>query len=235
MNSQPPPAPDEVRSAGQYLRPLRDTAANVLVAATAVMLFVAIIRLIPSGSGPDFGTRAQEGFYTFVSVPTIVFPLAAVLLSLLVKPQHRQARLITQVALVEYGVAAFFGLIFGFLIGLIKIGSDSGRMAFEELLLRVTWLTVFAVAAYATYQIWRNLFYTPKPKPEPGVYGQPKQPAPEHAVAETQLMTPGSAPTHPGPAHAAPETEAPATYDPFNEPTMVVPQQDPAGEDPPRR
>ena len=227
MHSQPPPGPEETRSAGQLLRPVRDTAANVLVAAAAVLLFVAIVRLIPSGSGPGFGTRAQDSFYTFVSVPTIAFPLAAVLLSLLVTPRHPHARLIAQVALVEYGVAAVFGLLFGFLIGLIQIGSDSGRMAFEELLLRFMWLVVFAVAAYATFRIWRHLFHTPKPKPEPGVYGQP-QPAPEP-------MPPGPAPTLAGPAHAAPDTAAPAAYDALNGPTVVVPRQDPAAGDPPRR
>ena len=131
MTSQPPPVPDEVRSASQYLRPLRDNAAYVLVAATAVLLFVAIIHLIPSGSGPDFGTRSMESFYSFIGVPTIAFPLAAVLLSLLVRPQHPKARLIVLVALGEYAVAAFFGLLFGFLIGLVKIGTYSGRTTFE--------------------------------------------------------------------------------------------------------
>ena len=48
MTSQPQPAPG---SASQYLRPLRDIAAYALVAAPAAMLFVAIIRLIPSGDG----------------------------------------------------------------------------------------------------------------------------------------------------------------------------------------
>ena len=224
MNSQPPLVPDEVRSATRYLHPLRDLAANVLVAATAVMLFVAIIRLIP-GSGSGFGTRAQESFYSFVSLPTIVFPIAAVLLSLLVKPEHVHARLITVVALVEYAVAAAFAVLFGFLIGLIKIGSYSGRLAFEELLLRVTWMLVFAVAAYATYRIWRNLFYTPKPKPEP-VYVQAHQ------------IVPG---VHPdGPSYDQPAGEQSAahsgahSYDALNAPTVVVPQQDQADEESPK-
>ncbi|HEV8175892.1 MAG TPA: hypothetical protein VGP91_19800, partial [Actinoplanes sp.] len=72
MTSQPQPAPGD---ASQYLRPLRDIAAYALVAAAAVMLFVAIIRLIPSGVGLDFGSRAQDSFYSYVNVPTIFFPL----------------------------------------------------------------------------------------------------------------------------------------------------------------
>jgi hypothetical protein len=186
VTSQPQPAPGDARSASQYLRPLRDIAAYALVAATALMLFVAIIRLIPSGVGQDFGTRAQDSFYSYVNVPTIFFPLGAVLLSLLVTPQHPNAKLVTVIAMVEYGVAAVFAVIFGILIGLINIGRFSVRTVFEELLVRAAWLAVFAVAAIATYQIWRHMFYTPKPKPQPGVYGQP------------QYGVPGTHPGQPG-------------------------------------
>ena len=170
MTSQPQPTPG---SASQYLRPLRDIAAYALVAAPAAMLFVAMIRLIPSGVGLDFQSRAQDSFYSYVNVPTIFFPLGAVLLALLVRPQHGKARLITLIALTEYAVAAVFAIVFGILVGLIKIASFSVRTAFEELLVRAAWLAVFAVAAFAVYQIWRHLFHTPKPKPQPGLYGQP--------------------------------------------------------------
>jgi hypothetical protein len=189
VTSQPQPAPGD---ASQYLRPLRDIAAYALVAAAAVMLFVAIIRLIPSGVGLDFGSRAQDSFYSYVNVPTIFFPLGAVLLSVLVQPRHPQAKLVTVIALVEYGVAAVFGVVFGILVGLIKIAGFSVRTAFEELLLRAAWLAVLAVAAFATYQIWRNLFYTPRPKPQPGVYGQPR------------YGVPGTYPGQPGYGQPAP-------------------------------
>ena len=193
MTSQPQPAPDEARSASQYLRPLRDIAAYALVAAAAVMLFVAIIRLIPSGVGLDFGSRAQDSFYSYINVPTIFFPLGAVLLSLLVQPRHPKAKLVTVIAFVEYGVAAVFGVVFGILVGLIKIAGFSVRTAFEELLVRAAWLAVFAVAAFATYQIWRHLFYTPRPKPQPGVYGQP-----QYGVPGTYPGQPGYGPPAPG-------------------------------------
>jgi hypothetical protein len=196
VTSQPQPAPAEARSAGQYLRPLRDIAAYALVGATAVMLFVAVIRLIPSGVGQDFGTRAQDSFYSYVNVPTIFFPLGAVLLSLLVRPQHPKAKLLTVIAVVEYGVAAAFGIVFGILIGLINIAQFSVRTAFEELLVRVAWLAVFAVAAFATYQIWRHLFYTPRPKPQPGVYGQPQYGVPGAYPGQPGYGQPGQ-PGHP--------------------------------------
>ncbi|WP_205650134.1 hypothetical protein [Actinoplanes solisilvae] len=173
MTSQPQPPPGEVKPAGQFLRPLRDLAAYALVGAPALLLLVAVIRLIPSG--PDqFGYRTQDSFYGFVNTATIFMPLAAVLLALLVLPRHPKAQLITLIALVEYGVVALFGVLFGLLIGLINHASNNGaRVAFEELLVRAAWLAVFGVAAYAVFRLWQGLFQVAKPKPQPGVYGQP--------------------------------------------------------------
>lgn len=174
MTSPPPPQP-EGRSALSLIRPLRDLTAYAFVAAPAVWLFVAIIRLIPSGVGQDFLTRVQNSFYSFVNVELIALPIAAVLLATTVQPAHKNAKLITIVALAEYAVAGFFAIIFGFLIALVKISGFSIRVAFEELLVRAAWLAVFAAAAYAVFLIWRNLFYTPKPQAPPGMYGQPQQ------------------------------------------------------------
>ena len=174
MTSTPPPQPQPGRPVVPVIRPLRDLAAYALVAAPAVWLFVAIIRLVPSGIGQDFLTRVQNSFYSYVNLEIIAMPLAAVLLATLVEPRHRHARLITLAALVEYAVAAFFGIVFGFLIAVVKLAGFSVRVAFEELLVRTAWLAVFAVAAYAVLAIWRSLFTTPKP--QPGMYGQPQQP-----------------------------------------------------------
>ncbi|WP_433725225.1 hypothetical protein ACQP2Y_05715 [Actinoplanes sp. CA-051413] len=177
MTSTPPPQPAQPpgRPVAQVIRPLRDLTAYALVAAPAIWLFVAVIRLIPSGVGQDFLTRVQNSFYSFVNIELIALPLAAVLLATLVQPVHKHAKLITIAALVEYAVAAFFAIIFGFLIALVKIAGWSVRVAFEEFLVRAAWLAVFAAAAYAVFLIWRNLFYTPKPKAQPGMYGQPQQ------------------------------------------------------------
>jgi hypothetical protein len=192
VTSQPQPDPGEGRSASQYLRPLRDLAVYALLGAAAVMLLVAVIRLIPSGVGLDFGSRAQDSFYGYVNLPTILFPLGAVLLSLLVQPQHPKAKLVTIIAVVEYLVAAVFAVIFGILVGLIKIAGFSVRTAFEELLVRAGWLAVFAVAAFATFQIWRHLYYVPKPKVQPGVYGQPQYGAPGTYPGQPGYGQPGA-------------------------------------------
>jgi hypothetical protein len=192
VTSQPEPSPGEGRTAVQFLRPLRDLAAYALVAAPAVLLLVAVIRLIPSSVGEQFASRTQDSFYSFVNLPTIAFPLGAVLLALLVKPQHPKAKLIVLAAAIEYAVAAVFGVIFGILIGLVQIAGFSVRTAFEELLVRIAWLAVFTVVAFATYQIWRNLFYTPKPKPQPGMYGQAQYGAPGAYPGQPGYGQPGA-------------------------------------------
>jgi len=218
VTSQPQPTPGEGRSAGQYLRPLRDLAAYALVGAAAVLLFVALIRLIPDGPG-QFGFRTQASFGGFVNLATITFPLAAVLLSLVVAPRHPKAQLIVLVAVVEYAVMAVFGVLFGVLIGLVNdAGNNGARSAFEGLLERVAWLAVFAVAAYAVYLIWRNLFYTAKPKPQPGTYGQPQyhQPGaypgqPGYGPPPVQPQ-PGYPPAPPQGGFPAPPPQQPGVY-----------------------
>jgi hypothetical protein len=166
-------SPPESTSVGQTLRPLRDLASYALVGATAIWLLVAIIDLIPDGSG-QFGGRTEGSFGEFVNLPIVAFPIAAVLLALLVQPRHPKARLIVLAALIEYAVAAFFGVFFGLLIGLINLAADAGaRAAFMGLLVRLGWLAVLAVAAYAVFLIWQRLYMPPKaPRPAPGVYGQ---------------------------------------------------------------
>jgi hypothetical protein len=178
VTSTPPPQQPPGRPGGsaiQVIRPLRDLTAYALVAAPALWLFVAVIRLIPSGVGQDFLTRVQNSFYSFVNVELLLLPLAGVLLATVVQPMHKHAKLITIAALIEYAVAGFFAVLFGFLIALVKIAGWSVRVAFEEFLVRAAWLAVFAAAAYAVFLIWRTFFYAPKPKPQPGMYGQHPQ------------------------------------------------------------
>ncbi|WP_051807580.1 hypothetical protein [Actinoplanes subtropicus] len=232
MTSQPQPVPGEVKSAGQYLRPLRDLAAYVLVGATAVFLFLAVVDLI----GDGFGYRTQGSFGNFINLVTIGFPLAAVLLSLLVQPRHPKAQLIVVAAAVEYAVMALFGVFFGVLFGLINEADHNGaRSALEGLLSRVAWLAVFGVAAFAVFQIWRNMFFTPRPKPQPGMYGQPQYNQPGTYPAQPGY---GPPPGQPGPGYPPPPAPgyppapgqqgfAPATYGQpapaWNQPAAQIP------------
>ena len=145
MSTQQEPGGE--KSANQFTMPLREIAALVLLGATALLLLVAVIRLlIPGDARPDFLDRASGSFYDFIGLDRILFPFLAVLLATHLRPAVGRARVITLVALIEYGVAAFFGA------------------------------GVLAIAAYAVFRIWQGVYYVPKPKPQPGMYGQPTQP-----------------------------------------------------------
>jgi hypothetical protein len=233
VTSQPQPAPGEDKTAGQYLRPLRDLAAYALVGAAAVLIFVALMRLIPDGDN-QFGYRTQDSFYGFINLATIFFPLGAVLLALVVQPRHPKAQLIVVAALVEYAVMAFFGVFFGVLIGLINHADNNGaRLAFEELLVRAAWLAVFGVAAYAVFGIWRGMFQVARPKAQPGVYGQPPQYNPGAYPGQ-----PGYAPAPPGyqpqppppgyqPQQGYPQPGYPQQQPPWNQPASAPPATPP--------
>ncbi|BAL86075.1 hypothetical protein AMIS_8550 [Actinoplanes missouriensis 431] len=167
--SPPGPPPATGKSVWQYLRPLRDLAVYALAGVPAVLLATAVLDLF----GDGFLVRTQYSFGSFVNLATIFMPLAAVVLSLAVQPVHPKARVIALVTLVEYGVAAFFGLVFGVFFGVSNIASTSPWSAFLELLARAAWLALFALVAYAVWQIWGGMFAAPRP--QPGVYGQPFQ------------------------------------------------------------
>ncbi|MFE9959747.1 hypothetical protein [Micromonospora sp. NPDC005299] len=184
MTSPAEPASGDTTQASQLTKPLRELAALVLLGANAVLLFVGLLRLlVPVDDYSTFSGRAGSTFFAFIGLESTVLPLLAVLLATHVRPVLPKAKLITQVALVEYAVAAVFGAL-TLLIWLVGRLADGEVLdAFLGLLTRLAWLAVFAIAAFVVFKIWRTLYYVPKPKPQPGVYGQaqpgwPQQPGP---------------------------------------------------------
>jgi hypothetical protein len=178
VSTQPEPASTTgertEKQASEFTHPLRETAALALLGATALLLLVGVIQLlIPGDLRPGFLDRASGSFDSFLGLDRIGFPFLAVLLATHLGPAVGRARLITLVALIEYAVSAFFGVVFGLLIAFANTAGDSARVAFEQLLARVAYTGVFAVAALAVLRIWRGLYYVPKPSNPPGVYGQP--------------------------------------------------------------
>jgi hypothetical protein len=181
VSSQPEPAGTAggggatgEKSASQFTLPLREIAALVLLGATALLLLVAVIELLfPGDLRGGFTDRAAASFDNFIGLDRIAFPLLAVLLATHIRPTVGRARLITLVALVEYAVAAFFGVIFGLLIGFANTAGDSARNAFEGLLVHVAYTGVLAIAGYAVYRVWQGMYHVPKPTNPPGTYGQP--------------------------------------------------------------
>jgi hypothetical protein len=229
VTTPPQPDPAAEKTIGQYLRPLRDLAAWVLIAAPAVFLFVAVISLF----GEDFTARTRYSFGSFVNAETIFFPLAAVLLSLGVKPVHPKARLIAMLALGEYAVASFFGVIFGLLFGVSGIAAQDAAGAFNALLVRVAWLAVLGMAGYVLLQIWLGFY--PTVKAQPGVYGQPYQYGPPPGYGQ-QPPYGAPAPGHqslygapsPGPVPPGTPTPPPVATQPFSVPPAAPYGQYPA-------
>lgn len=173
MTVQPEPTPAKATRASQVTAPLRELAALVLLGANALLLLVGLIDLV-FGRGTRFQDRAGSAFFDFIGIEGIVLPLLAVLLATHVEPPVRRAKQITLAALVEYAVSAVFGglALLAWLFG--RLADAQIRDAFTGLLLRVAYLAILAVAAFAVVKVWHALYHVPRPKPQPGVYGQPR-------------------------------------------------------------
>lgn len=177
LTTEPPATPNDATPASTLTKPLREIAALVLLGATAVFLFVALIDLIipVDFDNNDFSDRSANSFGRFVNLTIVGLPLLAVLLANHVRPAVGRAKLITLVALLEYAVAAFFGVIFGLLVGVVEIISDdSARAGLEAFLTRVAWLALLGMAAYALVVVGRGLYWVPKPPAQPAGYGYPQ-------------------------------------------------------------
>ncbi|RQX56637.1 hypothetical protein DLJ57_06570, partial [Micromonospora chalcea] len=202
MTSPAEPASGDAAQASQLIKPLRELAALVLLGANAVLLFVGLLRLlVPVDDYSTFSGRAGSTYFSFVGLEATVLPLLAVLIATVIRPVVPKAKLITQVALVEYAVSAVFGAL-TFLIWLVGRLADGEVLdAFLGLLTRAAWLALFAVAAFVVFKIWRTLYYVPKPKAQPGVYGQAQPGWPQQPGQPGGYPGPGGYPQQPGPGY----------------------------------
>ncbi|MCW3814659.1 hypothetical protein ONA91_09350 [Micromonospora sp. DR5-3] len=196
MTSPAEPASGDATQASQLTKPLRELAALVLLGANAVLLFVGLLRLlVPTDDYSTFSGRAGSAFFAFIGVESAVLPVLAVLLATHVSPALPKAKLITQAALGEYAFAALFGAL-TFLVWLV------GRLAEVEvldallgLLTRLAWVAIFGVGAFVVVKVWRTLYYVPRPKPQPGLYGQPQPGWPQQPAGYPAPGQPGGYPT----------------------------------------
>ncbi|SCG42541.1 hypothetical protein [Micromonospora halophytica] len=236
MTSPAEPASNDASQARNLTRPLRELAALVLLGANAVLLFVGLIRLLaPANEYSTFSGRAGSTFLAFVGIESTVLPLLAVLLATHVPPVVGRARQITQAAVAEYAFGALFGAL-TFLIWLV------GRLAKAEVLeallgtlTRAAWFAIFGVAAFVAYQVWRTLYHVPKPKPQPGVYGQPQPGWPQQPAqggfpsagypppGQSGFPGPGAQYGQPAPAAAPPFGAAPQPAPPYGPPQSAPP------------
>lgn len=175
MTSPAEPSPNAPTPASQVTRPLRELAAIVLLGANAVFLFVGLIRLLtPQGAYSTVTGRAGSAFFAFIGLEAVVLPVLAVLLATHLAPVVPRAKLITQVALVEYAVSAVLG---GLTLLVWMVGRLAEAQIFDALtgmLTRAAWVALFGLAGYLVWSIWRRLYHVPRPKPEPGLYGTPQ-------------------------------------------------------------
>jgi hypothetical protein len=236
------PTGGEAKPADQFTRPLRQPAAFVLLAANGLILLFAVMDLfaIFENWANNFLIRADSSFNEFVGVVSIGFPLLAVLLATHLKPPVPQARLITVLALVEYGVSALFGvlcLLVSFLHGLMATGTTLGlspiRSSVEEFVVRAGSLAVLAVAALAVFHVFQGVYapvrpvsaapYPPHGHPGypqtgyPPPYGRPTG-APYGAPPQQSWAGPG----RPGPAFGGGQPQQPSSYYP---PQYAAPAQ----------
>ncbi|MEV6690207.1 hypothetical protein AB0M35_01840 [Micromonospora sp. NPDC051196] len=200
MSSPAEPPPTDPTTASQVTRPLRELAAIVLLGANAVLLFVGLIRLLtPQGAYSTVTGRAGSAFFAFIGLEAVVLPVLAVLLATHIAPVVPRAKMITQLALIEYAVSAVLG-------GLTLLVWVVGRLAeaqifdaFTGMLARAAWVALFGLAGYVVWSIWRRLYHVPRPKPEPGLYGTPQPGWPgnpgQHGGGSGQPWYPGQ----PGP------------------------------------
>jgi hypothetical protein len=250
VTSEPQATAAETR-ASQHTGPLRELGALVLVAANAVFLFVGLLRLVPTDFEDTFTARAQAVFPWFVGFDNVALPLVAVLLVTHLGGTTPRARLITTVALAEYAFSAFFGVVFGFFVGLIAAAGSSLLVAVEEFLNRLAWLAVLGVAAFVVFTVWRKVLpparATQQPAwgfpgagPTPGQFGS--GPSAQFGGAPTGggfAAGPAGGQYAPSPGQPAPGGPyGPAAYGPpagaghgaFAEPTQAFGRQHPGQE-----
>ncbi|WP_435124607.1 hypothetical protein [Micromonospora tulbaghiae] len=227
MTSPAEPASGDATQASQLIKPLRELAALVLLGANAVLLFVGLLRLlVPVDDYSTFSGRAGSTYFTFIGLESTVLPVLAVLIATVILPVLPKAKLITQVALVEYAVSAVFGAL-TFLIWLVGRLADGEVLdAFLGLLTRAAWLAIFAVAAFVVFKIWRTLYYVPKPKAQPGVYGQAQPGWPQQPGQPGGYPGPGGYPQQPGqgyPQAGSPPPGWPQQPGPYGQPQSAPP------------
>ncbi len=163
MTSQ---TPAEESTAAEFTKPHRPVVALVLLIATGLLLVVALGQLLLGfGMSMSLPERAAVLFGSFVSPYTIALPLAAVLLATHVRPMTGNARTVTRLALVLYGVAAFFGvitLLAGILAGGPGFDQAIAVVPGANFLSRVAVLAALVAAGFLVFRTYAGAFRVPK-------------------------------------------------------------------------
>ncbi|RLP85973.1 hypothetical protein, partial [Micromonospora sp. CV4] len=212
MTSPAEPASTDATQARQLTKPLRELGALALLGANAVFLFVGLLRLLSPNDYSSFTDRAGSAFFAFIGLEAVGLPLLAVLLATHVSPVLPKAKLITQVALGEYAVSALLGTLTMLIWTVGRLAEAEVLDALLGVLTRFAWLMIFAAAAWVVYAVWRKFYYVPRPKPQPGVYGQPQPGWPQQQGGWPAPGQPGGQPGGGWPAPGQPGGYPPAQH-----------------------
>jgi hypothetical protein len=163
-------------TASQYTKPIRLIAAFILLGAAALTVISNILQLIPAGDS-TFSSRASGVSFGVLGFSAVLPPVLAVLLVSHVRPMLAQSKIVSLIAMIEYGVMLLIGLI-GTIAGAyytfthtsgaysIRGINDAAGYLIEDLAL----LTLAGLGGLVTVLVFRGLA-APKPAAL-GQYGQ---------------------------------------------------------------
>jgi hypothetical protein len=134
----------------------RQLAAWALVGYAGLYLVIVFLRWLVPGEFTTFAGRSADASGDFTALVEMALPVLAVLLAAAIAPPVAHAKLIATVAVAEYAVLLFLGVI-TFLIGLGGIEGADGLDVLSYLVLGLGRIVLAAIAGYVAYQAWARL------------------------------------------------------------------------------
>ncbi|MEV6527174.1 hypothetical protein AB0M43_35110 [Longispora sp. NPDC051575] len=177
------PTKADEKSAADFTTPYRPLAALALVAVAGLLLVINVFQLllVTENWAEGFTSRANANFSGFVGLQATILPLLAVLIVTHIKPVAQNAKTITLIALVEYGVGALFGLITliaGTLAKFDSVEVSSGAYStldvVYDIFVDIGTFALFGLAAFLVFRVFAGVYVTPRP-PKPVAQPYPQQ------------------------------------------------------------
>jgi hypothetical protein len=181
-------------TAVEHIRPFRALIGFALLGAAGLGLLQVLWAWLVSshGTSPPFDQRSLEAASQFTSLHIMALPLIAVLITTMIAPVVPQAKQITLVALVEYGVIAL-GTLITTVVGLGVLLEHPAGIMINFLLHWLVMLTLLGLAGFVVLRIYLGSYPKTAPtaaygggypvQPYPG-YPQPGYPQPAAATAQ---------------------------------------------------
>lgn len=160
----PVAAPVDVKKARALTMPYRELAAFVLLGVAGAFLLAGFIALLTTLTD-QFLNNAGGAFSAFVSIETVALPILAVLLATHLDPVVPKAKLIVLIALIEYAVAALFGLVMllASLIGDLRGEGVPMGPVLAVFLTRLGTLSLLGLGLFLVIRVYLGAYAPPKP------------------------------------------------------------------------